>query len=78
MTDLVLPQMNGRDLAEKLTLLRPAIWVLFMSGYSPEAIDRGIVTGDLAYLRKPFSPEELKTKVRKALTRSRATGLGDQ
>ena len=67
-TDLVLPHMNGRELAEKLKMARPGMKVLFTSGYAEETMgSRGIIASDLAYLPKPFDPEELRAKVREAL-----------
>ena len=72
LTDLVLPQMNGRELAEKLELARPGVKILFMSGYSQEMIgSRGIIAKDVAYLPKPFSPDELTAKVREVLGNSK-------
>ena len=74
-TDLVLPLMNGRDLAEQLKLTRPAMSVLFISGYSAEMIDsRGIIADNLSYLPKPFNPEQLRVKVREALALSNSSG----
>jgi len=76
LTDLVLPQMNGRELVQKLTMARPFMKVLFMSGYTEEIIgSRGIISKDVAYLPKPFSPEELTAKLREALENS-ATAQG--
>jgi PAS domain S-box-containing protein len=67
-TDLVLPLMNGRELAERLKRVRPEVKVLFTSGYAEETMgSRGIIASDLAYLPKPFDPEKLKAKVREAL-----------
>jgi CheY-like chemotaxis protein len=67
-TDLVLPLMNGWELAEKLKTARPRIKVLFTSGYAEETMgSRGIVADDLAFLPKPFNPEQLTAKVREAL-----------
>ena len=68
MTDMVLPLMNGRELAERLKIARPEMKVLFTSGYADETIgSRGTVAGDLAFLPKPFSPEELTSKVAHSL-----------
>ena len=70
-TDLVLPVMNGRELADQLKVTRPEIPVLFMSGYSEELIGtRGIIAADLAYLAKPFGPDQLKARVRETLANS--------
>jgi PAS domain S-box-containing protein len=68
LTDIVLPLMSGRVLAEKLTAARPAIRVIFMSGYSEEMLgNHGVLAGELPYLPKPFSPEALAAKVRETL-----------
>jgi PAS domain S-box-containing protein len=73
-TDVVLPLMNGSELAEKLKLSRPQMKVLFTSGYSEETIGaRGIISSDLAYLPKPFTPEALLVKVREALAPPEST-----
>src|SRR5262249_1073510 len=54
LTDLIMPLMNGRDLAERLQASRPALKVLFMSGYEEETIgSHGISAADLAFLAKP-------------------------
>jgi PAS domain S-box-containing protein len=74
LTDLVMPVMNGRELAEKLKTTRPAVKVLFMSGYADETIDsRGIGADDLAYLAKPFGPEGLTERVREVLGKPRGS-----
>src|SRR5262249_31098611 len=68
LTDLVLPEMNGREFAEKLKISRPWVKVLFMSGYAEETIgSRGIIAEDVAFLPKPFSPDELTAKLRELL-----------
>ncbi|HVX65409.1 MAG TPA: ATP-binding protein [Bryobacteraceae bacterium] len=66
LTDVVMPQMGGRELAEKATWIRPAMKVLFMSGYTEEAVAE---TGepDFAFLRKPFTPSVLAHKIREVL-----------
>ncbi|MBI5084860.1 MAG: PAS domain S-box protein [Acidobacteria bacterium] len=67
-TDVIMPGTNGRELAGRLRPLRPGLKVLFMSGYaedvlpSRERLDQGI-----AFLQKPFTPEELARKVRELL-----------
>jgi two-component system, cell cycle sensor histidine kinase and response regulator CckA len=72
-TDLVLPLMNGPELAEKLKTARPGMKVLFTSGYADEAMSsRGIIADDLAYLPKPFNPEKLTAKVKEALANPEA------
>ena len=67
-TDVVMPGMNGRELAEKLRQIRPGLRILFMSGYTDdEVIRRGVQRGDAAFLQKPFTPAELARKVREVL-----------
>jgi PAS domain S-box-containing protein len=68
LTDVVMPQMNGRRLAEILRLERAATRVLFMSGYSDDAVLRaGVQAYDTPFIQKPFSAEALAMKVREAL-----------
>jgi two-component system cell cycle sensor histidine kinase/response regulator CckA len=68
LTDVVLPGINGKQLLERLKVLHPESKVLFTSGYSQELIaHRGVLDPDVAYLAKPYSPEELAAKVREVL-----------
>jgi CheY-like chemotaxis protein len=67
-TDVVMPGMNGQMLVERLAVQRPAVRVLFMSGYTDEdMLRRGIVDARMAFLAKPFTPEALANKVRQVL-----------
>ena len=67
-SDVVMPEMNGRDLAEQLRSLCPHITVLFMSGYTANVIaHRGVLDEDVNFLQKPFSMEDLAAKVYEAL-----------
>jgi CheY-like chemotaxis protein len=67
-TDVVMPQMNGREIAKQLTSEHPETRVLFMSGYTDDAVVRqGIQTADMGFLQKPFTSESLARKVREVL-----------
>lgn len=67
-TDVVMPGMNGRELAEQLKTLRPSIRTLFMSGYTTNAIvHNGILKDNVDYIQKPFSIKTLSIKVREVL-----------
>jgi len=68
LTDVVMPQMSGRVLAERLVLARPGIKVLYMSGYTDEAIvHQGTLDPGTHFIAKPFSAADLTTKVREVL-----------
>lgn len=67
-TDVVMPGMGGRDLAEVIRASLPAVRVIYMSGYTDDAIVRhGIVEATDAFLQKPFTPQGLARKVRATL-----------
>jgi len=72
-TDVVMPEMNGRELAEQLQCLYPDIKILFMSGYTAEVIaHRGVLNKGVQFIQKPFAIQDLAVKVREALRDKRA------
>jgi CheY-like chemotaxis protein len=63
-----MPEMNGCELARRVTGTRPGIRLLYRSGYAPNAIvQHGVLHGSLSYLQKPFTPANLAQKVREIL-----------
>ncbi|MGA8540739.1 MAG: ATP-binding protein, partial [Terriglobales bacterium] len=67
-TDVVMPGIGGRDLAKKLLALRPTVSVLYLSGYTEDAvIDQGAPSPAVAFLQKPFTLQNLAKKVREVL-----------
>jgi diguanylate cyclase (GGDEF)-like protein/PAS domain S-box-containing protein len=68
LTDVVMPEMSGRDLADRIGTMRPGLKILFMSGYSAEAVEQhGVLARGSAFIEKPFSPDALLSKVREML-----------
>jgi CheY-like chemotaxis protein len=68
LTDIVMPRMNGRELAERLSAMNPAMKVLFTSGYPDDgAMLQLIASGDVAFIQKPYGGNELVAKIRASL-----------
>ena len=68
LTDVVMPGINGRELAMHLRAGDPALRVLFMSGYSSDVIaEHGLLPAEVSLITKPFSPNALAARVREVL-----------
>jgi hypothetical protein len=73
LTDVLMPMMTGKELAERLRPLRPHMRVLFMSAYPTDHISRrGLLDPGVLYIAKPFTPDALAAKVREALRGARS------
>ena len=72
-TDVVMPKLSGRELAKKLAAERPGLTVLYMSGYTDNAVlANGTLNESMAFLQKPFTPSALSRKVRQVLDQAAA------
>jgi CheY-like chemotaxis protein len=72
LTDVVMPEMSGPELADRLARLRPGLRILFMSGYAESAIvHHGVLEPDTQFIGKPFSAEALTAKVRQVIALAR-------
>lgn len=78
LTDVVMPHMSGKELADRLEALYPDIHILFTSGYTDETIDRhGVPIPSVDFIQKPFSPTTLAHQVRDALNRRKGDHMPD-
>ncbi len=76
LTDVMMPRMGGRELADRLVRLRPGTKVLFMSGYPDDALGvEGVMPEKVAFLAKPFTPDAVARKVRDLLEGRPETGI---
>jgi signal transduction histidine kinase len=67
-TDVVMPGMNGRELADRVRARRPGVRVVYMSGYTPdEVVRQGVLEDQVAFLQKPFTPDHLTARLRLVL-----------
>jgi len=74
LTDVVMPRLGGRQLWERLSPLRPGMKVLFMSGYTDDAIiHHGVLSSEFAFVQKPLMPLVLLTKLRSVLDYQRTS-----
>ena len=69
-TDVVMPRMSGPVVASKVAALRPGIKVIYMSGYTDDSVvHHGVLSQEVPFIQKPFSPATLRKRVREVLDR---------
>jgi CheY-like chemotaxis protein len=73
LTDVIMPGMNGPELAKQVRALRPQMKILYMTGYSGEFIRADMLTPGVSFIQKPFTPADLGRKIRRLLADSRET-----
>jgi two-component system cell cycle sensor histidine kinase/response regulator CckA len=69
LTDVVMPGMNGRQLATELLVVRPDLHVIYMTGYTEDSVlHRGVQSSSVVLVQKPFTPDRLLSRIRQVLT----------
>ena len=76
MVDIVMPDMNGIELAERIKVLRPGLPVLFFSAYSDQEILRPAIARKIPYIAKPFTSSQLTKKIREVLDKPKTASAG--
>ena len=77
LTDVVMPRMSGRELADRLLVARPALRLLFMSGYPADTVVRhGVAESRVGFIQKPFEADELAVAIRRVVDAAASTALG--
>lgn len=71
LTDMIMPRMNGTELARRVSQRHPNLPIIFMSGYNDDPVVRGVERGGSIFLAKPFTASALAEKIRQALDHSR-------
>ena len=75
LTDVIMPEMTGQELAARLQSANPDLKCLFMSGYSADVIaNRGVLDSDVNFIQKPFGRRDLAVKIRESLERRKRAG----
>jgi len=78
LTDVVMPKMNGKEVAQKLLQTHRDMKVLYMSGYTSQVIvSRGVLDEGIDFLEKPFTPQSVARRVRDVLDRPSDAGASD-
>ena len=79
LTDVVMPEMSGAQLADRMERVQPELKVLYTSGYTSDArVLEGVLEGDVPFLQKPFSADQLRLKVRETLGENRGSGPAER
>jgi two-component system cell cycle sensor histidine kinase/response regulator CckA len=77
LTDMIMPHMNGTELAQHVSQRHPNLPIIFMSGYNDDPVVRGMERGGSIFLAKPFTATALAEKIRQALDHARNESCGD-